>query len=477
MDIIQLYQNSESKFRTGTTLLMPFVMITVILSEWSGFRTPYIISAILILAYLSMSLNNLTLSRKMFLVVGVLLTFISIFLLPNWFSVSIEALTKSTFVATFFLSLCALRKAAASSPAMEKCGRYLAEQKASIRYGTLTFGGHMFGVILSFGAISLLGSLAEKGANAITNEESRDLNRKAMLLAVQRGFVAMTCWSPLTFSIAITTSVIPNTSWKGAAISCITSALILIMLGWVLDYISSKKLKDKMAMPEFTSKGTWHALIPLAFIFITLLGIIFLLMGYTNLKAVPVVMLVVPIYSILWIAYQNTGNTKMMIYNTMHRVDEFVNEDIYNYKQELIVLIMAAFIGIMGSSIINNVAGESMSFLNSIPAPIILVSIIWIMPICGQIGMNPILAVYMIGPLIPSADVMGISPNSIIVALTAGWAICGISSPFTASTLLIAKLGRVTPHYAGLNWNGLFTIIGGLLLSVWIIIANEFIVT
>ena len=121
MDITQLYQNSESKFRTGTTLLMPFVMITVILSEWSGFRTPYIISAILILAYLSMSLNNLTLSRKMFLVVGALLTFISIFLLPNWFSVSIEALTKSTFVATFFLSLCALRKAAASSPAMEKC--------------------------------------------------------------------------------------------------------------------------------------------------------------------------------------------------------------------------------------------------------------------------------------------------------------------------------------------------------------------
>jgi len=82
------------------------------------------------------------------------------------------------------------------------------------------------------------------------------------------------------------------------------------------------------------------------------------------------------------------------------------------------------------------------------------------------VGMNPILAVYMIGPLIPSADVMGISPNSIIVALTAGWAICGISSP-----------GKATPHYAGLNWNGLFTIIGGLLLSVWIIIANEFIVT
>ena len=90
---------------------------------------------------------------------------------------------------------------------------------------------------------------------------------------------------------------------------------------------------------------------------------------------------------------------------------------------------MAAFIGIMGSSLINHFAGESISFLNGIPAPIILIAIVWIMPVCGQIGMNPILAVYMIGPLIPSAEIMGIPPNSIIVALCAGWAITGISSP------------------------------------------------
>ena len=54
----------------------------------------------------------------------------------------------------------------------------------------------MFGVILSFGSISLLGSLAEKGSSEIKDPDSRALNRKAMLLAVQRGFVAMTCWSP-----------------------------------------------------------------------------------------------------------------------------------------------------------------------------------------------------------------------------------------------------------------------------------------
>ena len=196
----------------------------------------------------------------------------------------------------------------------------------------------------------------------------------------------------------------------------------------------------------------------------------------TNLNAVPVVMLVVPLYSLVWISIQNSGSSKKIYYGTKRRIFEYVKDDINDYKSELVILIMAAFIGIMASSLINILASDKLSFLESLSPILILVSIVWIMPLFGQIGMNPILSVYLIGPLIPNADILGISPNSIILALTAGWALSGISSPYTASTLLIAKLGKVSPLHAGLNWNGWFTIIGGLLLSIWIIIANQFIV-
>ena len=129
MNIFNSYQNTEPKFRTITTLIMPLVMVSVIMAEWSGSYISYVISALLILLYLSMSLNDLSLSRKLFIALGSILTVVSILVLPDWTKVSRESLTKSTFVATFFLSLCCLRKAASSSPAMEKCGRYLAEQK------------------------------------------------------------------------------------------------------------------------------------------------------------------------------------------------------------------------------------------------------------------------------------------------------------------------------------------------------------
>lgn len=478
MKIIETYKNSEKKFKLLSCIMLTFIMLSVTFSEWTGFKFSYILASLAIIFYLSLSLNSLTASRKIFIILGIFLVLLSLFLKADSFNLIIDSLMKSAFVVAFFLSLQCLRKAASSSPGMERCGRFLAEQKSNIRYLSLTFGGHIFGVILSFGSISLLGSLAEKGSEQEQDLNLRKIKRKSMLLAVQRGFIAMTCWSPLTYSIAITTSIIPGSTWTGAAVSCIISALILIFLGWALDSRtnSQNKIKQKTDVTP-PNQDSWFAVMPLFFIFTTLLGLIFLIQSLTNLKAVPVVMLVVPIFSLLWIIFQNTGSNKKIYYNSKQKVNEFINNDIYEYKSELVILIMAAFIGIMASSLINIIASDKLSVLESLSPILILISIVWIMPLFGQIGMNPILSVYLIGPLIPNAEILGISPNSIILALTAGWALSGISSPYTASTLLIARLGKVAPIHAGLKWNGWFTIIGGMLLSIWIIIANKFIIT
>ena len=84
--------------------------------------------------------------------------------------------------------------------------------------------------------------------------------------------------------------------------------------------------------------------------------------------------------------------------------------------------------------------------------------------------MNPILAIYLIAPLLPDAAALGISPNAIIVALTAGWALSGVSSAYTASSLLLAALAKVRAIDAGPVWNGIYAMTGGVLLSAWVII-------
>jgi C4-dicarboxylate transporter len=63
---------------------------------------------------------------------------------------------------------------------------------------------------------------------------------------------------------------------------------------------------------------------------------------------------------------------------------------------------------------------------------------------------------------------MGITPATLIVAITSGWALSGATSPFTASTTLVAAIGGVSASHVGTRWNGPYALICGLALSFWI---------
>jgi hypothetical protein len=71
---------------------------------------------------------------------------------------------------------------------------------------------------------------------------------------------------------------------------------------------------------------------------------------------------------------------------------------------------------------------------------------------------------------IPEAASLGVEPTAIVVALTAGWALSGASSPFTATTLLIGHFAGISPLRVGLVWNGVYSLICGIALSLWVLI-------
>ncbi|HXK58060.1 MAG TPA: hypothetical protein PLZ16_15590, partial [Gammaproteobacteria bacterium] len=87
----------------------------------------------------------------------------------------------------------------------------------------------------------------------------------------------------------------------------------------------------------------------------------------------------------------------------------------------------------------------------------------------GQVGMNPILAVSLVAPLLPDAAGLGIAPTALVVAITAGWTLSGISSPYTATTLLIGHFAGISATRVGLRWNGFYTLTCGTLLSAWVV--------
>jgi hypothetical protein len=195
------------------------------------------------------------------------------------------------------------------------------------------------------------------------------------------------------------------------------------------------------------------------------------LQAATGLGVVYVVMVLVPAISLAWIALQWQGQAGGPLAHAGRRAAGYVIEDLTGYRSEIVLLVMAGFIGTLGSGLLGPLAAAANIDLSAMPARLLLVGLVWMVPITGQLGMNPILSVSLMGPLLPHAGALGISPNVIILAITGGWALSGASSPFTATTLLVGALGRVRALHVGWRWNGAYTLVGGVLLSLWVVVA------
>ncbi len=441
------------------------VTALVILAEWTGGAVWQGFAAIGFMLFVVAATPKAGWSGIAFAVAGFALFIWALITRSDWLAITEHALSSAAFIAAFFTALTWLRNASASSTAINVCGRFLAEQPPGRRYATLTVGSHLFSIILNYGSIALLGNLAEASARREPNEEIRGHRIRRMLLAIQRGFVSTLPWSPLTFSVAISTSLVPGASWADAVGYCVVSALILAGLGWALDAIFKPRLSVPSS-PRPKPNGTWDSLLPL----LALLAILVLSVGAlqlaTGIRAVGVVMVVVPIISASWIALQNFGDRP--IARTLSQATQYLVRDLPGYRSELLLLTMAGFIGTLGAKLVAPLFAASGYDLTVIPGWLILVALVWLIPITGQIGMNPILSVSLIAPLLPKATEIGVTPAAITTALTAGWALSGASSPFAATNLLVGNIARVRASHVGIVWNGAYTVLSALVLSAWV---------
>ncbi|MGB0087622.1 MAG: hypothetical protein WBP94_19875 [Rhodomicrobiaceae bacterium] len=449
---------------TGTTLIA--TTFFAMLVEWHGARIFAYVAALGIIIFLILATPRVAWSRRVFVFAGVALFLAALATRSDWRAITEAGLATSAFIAAFFTALACLRDASATSPSVETCGRFLAEQRPGRRYLALTIGGHLFSLVLNYGAISLLGTLAEASAQREPNLEIRGHRIRRMLLAIQRGFVSTLAWSPLSFSIAISTALVPGASWAKAIAPCLVSSLLLAGIGWALDTIFKPRLSTPRP-PRASPSGSWASILPMLVLLAILVTIIGGLHIVTGVRAVGVVMLAVPLIALGWVAMQNQGRGPLK--QAASRASAYVAK-LHVYRSELILLVMAGFIGTIGSRLLSPVVGASGFDLTALPGWLILIALVWVIPLNGLIGMNPILSVSLMAPLLPSAADMGVTPTAMIVALTAGWALGGASSPYTATTLLVGAIARVSPWRVGLKWNGAYTLICGIALSVWVAI-------
>ena len=451
--------------------LLGFVLLLVaaatVLRDWFAVPGVAPIAALLTLAFLIVALPKASASRRTFMAIGALLAIIAFSTREDAITLILGGLGQGAFIATFFIALATLRTPAATSPAIARCGEYLASQPPGKRYLALTSGGHLFSLILNYGAIQLLGGLTESITAKERDPVLREIRNRRMLLAIQRGFCASLCWSPLAFAMAISTSVVPGSSWSGAAIYAIVNAALLTFVGWALDTIVKPKFSGPR--PRVVPIGNWRDLKPLLLLLLVIFAGVGLLELLTGLRIVAVVMVFVPLVATAWL-YIEAREGPSPLKETGTRLATILFTEIPAYRSEMVLLVMAGIIGSLGSALAVPVIEAAGIDPSGLPPALILGSLVWIIPLLGQLGMNPILAVSLFAPLLPTPEAMGVSPAAVICAITAGWSLAGATSPFTATTMLIGRLGHTTALEVGVRWNRQFFLFAALGLTASVLL-------
>ncbi|WP_019645866.1 hypothetical protein [Novispirillum itersonii] len=425
--------------------------------------------------YAVTSLPDMSLKAQSFVLLSVALAGVTALLIPDAAETVLRRATAgAAFVAALYASLGFLRDAAETSPLVRRCGQWLAAQPPGRRYVALASGSHLFGIILNFGVIPLLGAIVRSGVGDDDSPRGQ-LRLRRMMSAVHRGFSLILPWSPLTVSLAVVLTALPSVTWEHLAPWALGTAAGFMVIGWLADM--ALRPPPGQRQQHWPGSGEpWTVLLPVVGLVILIFSVGGLWSAVSGSRLVVAVMTATPLIGCGWILTQALSPLHPLpqaLRQTSVRMRQHGIRFFPGYRNEIALLSSAAFIGACISALIP--AEVVAATLRGLPVPpsVLIVVSAWLVVACGQIGMNPVLSVTLLTGILPPPEVMGVHPVALAVALTGAWSLTAASSPFSAAPMVTATLSGTTAGVVGRRWNGPYTLAALVFLSVWVLLTDR----
>jgi hypothetical protein len=419
-----------------------------------------------LLLYLVTLKGQLTRMAKGLLCAAGVLTLLALWRSPTPGQLLFEASGRFAFFATFVVALSMLRLPAYRSRLVRRCGQSMLLQPPSRRYPILSLGSALFGIILNIGVLNLFAAMIEK-SNTLSAAQGRAWVREArqrrMMLALLRGFSLAPLISPMGIGVAVVLSSLPQVTWPQLAPYILGAAALIFMAGWAVDYFTGPH-------PPANKTYVTPSLRPLAQFSVLLIGIVALVFSIAwllELRLPIAALLGAPTGALLWLAWQRRrlgyGGLPAAI-TAVHRQLPWLLSPSAN---EIVVLGAAGYLGHVCVGLVDTqqlapllAVLDPLGTLNAVLAMLMVVGL-------AQIGVNPIVTVTLLVGLLPTMGIEGLTPELIGASLMVGWALALMSSPMTASMLILSRFTGVPATRIGYRWNGRFLIAAIPLLALW----------
>jgi hypothetical protein len=419
-----------------------------------------------LLLYLMTLKGQLTRMAKGLLCAAGVLTLLALWRSPTPGQLLFEASGRFAFFATFVVALSMLRLPAYRSRLVRRCGQSMLLQPPSRRYPILSLGSALFGIILNIGVLNLFAAMIEK-SNTLSAAQGRAWVREArqrrMMLALLRGFSLAPLISPMGIGVAVVLSSLPQVTWPQLAPYILGAAALIFMAGWAVDYFTGPH-------PPANKTYVTPSLRPLAQFSVLLIGIVALVFSIAwllELRLPIAALLGAPTGALLWLAWQRRrlgfGGLPAAI-TAVHRQLPWLLSPSAN---EIVVLGAAGYLGHVCVGLVDTqqlapllAVLDPLGTLNAVLAMLMVVGL-------AQIGVNPIVTVTLLVGLLPTLGIEGLTPELIGASLMVGWALALMSSPMTASMLILSRFTGVPATRIGYRWNGRFLVAAIPLLALW----------
>jgi hypothetical protein len=382
---------------------------------------------------------------------------------------ALEATGRAAFFAAFPVAMTLLREAAVTSPMMERSGRFLINQPPGRRYWALTWGGHLIGLLLSFGALTLLTSLIRQ-SNTTTDPRIHAIRERRMVTAVMRGFITMPLWSPTSIALIAILQSTPSLHWIDIAPFGLLVASAFILLGWIVDRV---QFRPGATPPPKTDPGPWTAVLGLAGLIVSLTA---LCVGAATILGTSLqlaTMLVVPLYTLAWAAAQGWGKGFGgfdALLGAIAHIGSAARRTFPASRNETTLFAASGLISAGATVLIPPEAAPWLVGQFAGHSGLFLVALVWLVVGLSLTGLTPMVTVALFASALGQTALPGLEPTRVAIALAGGWALSVGVAPLSNSVLMIAPLIGRSPVEVGPRWNGVFSAIALGLLSLGLVV-------
>jgi hypothetical protein len=375
----------------------------------------------------------------------------------NGLNIIIDGIARSRIFLLLFCAVSWLQYPASHSPALKATRTTIISKPPGQRYLYMAFGVHFIGSVLNLAGLSLF-------ANLVKDQKDQIL-RTRLTMALINGFGSASSWSPFFIGMIVVLVAIPSLTWRDIGPPGMILAFAIISTSWAYDRLilrSSEVSSAAIKQIPLSGQNFWR----MVGIILSLISLALLIVEFIG-SSIPITLgLIAPPFALIW--YSAIGQRGARFPLRAQSLTFNVLASLPTLRNESIVFVAANIFGVGISSIIP--AGDLSTAINSaLPwADLRICAIIMFFLCTSAIGLHPVIIVISLTSLLPP-EALGLANWVVGVTYAGIWGLSTMVSPFSGTTLLMARITGVPAHIIGWRWMLPTSAINGCVIALVII--------